>query len=163
MRIFDMEEGRGRMTGRWEGLHAPTGGQRRGVKPLPQNSATRGHNGGADGGFGEGQRLVAFGLAGVVLRHRELGAEFLERDQLEAAVMVLDDGGERFDPVAGVQVMNVPDHLVGGGVDVAADDTPAAAVAGERGDLFLEVADEADGLLDARLDRLAEREVLLAA
>ena len=64
----------------------------------------------------------------------------LKVDEFEAAVVVLDDRGERLDPVAGVEIMDVADHLVGRRVDVAADDAAAAAVARERGELVLEFA-----------------------
>src|SRR6478609_10256984 len=79
----------------WEGLYAPTLRTRRGVKPLPHNLLDRGEDGGAGGGFVERQRLVAFRFAGIILRHRELGAEFLEGDQLEPVAVVFDDRGER--------------------------------------------------------------------
>ena len=56
--------------------------------------------------------------------------------------MVLDDGREAFDPVARVEIMNIPHPLVFRGVDVAADDTVAFFVAGEILEQFLVAIDK---------------------
>ena len=76
---------------------------------------------------------------------------------------MLDDGGERLDPVAAVEVVDIADHLVGGGVDVAADDAGAAALVRKARDVALEFRDVVHRALHAGLDGLAERPVFLAA
>jgi hypothetical protein len=66
-------------------------------------------------------------VRGFVLRDRELLQELRVLDELVAAVPVLDDRRQRLDPVARVEVMDVAEHLVRRGVDVAAHDALAAA------------------------------------
>ena len=121
------------------------------------------HGGDGGGVDGEGQRAVERIIRRFFRRHRELRDEFLESDELETPIMVLDDSGERLDPVAGIEIVDITDHLVGGRVDMTADNAATATITGKFGDLIFELPDEADGLLDAGLDGLTEREVFLAA
>ena len=46
-------------------------------------------------------------------------------NQFKATVVVFDDGGERLNPVAAVEVVDFSEHFIGGGVDVAAHDAEA--------------------------------------
>src|SRR4051812_37801771 len=51
--------------------------------------------------------------------HRILAYEVGEVDQFVAPIPVLDDCGERFDPIAGIEIVDVADDFVRGAVDVA--------------------------------------------
>ena len=82
--------------------------------------------------------------------------ELLVGDEFHAAIVVLDDGAEAFDPVAGVEVMDVFDLFVGGGVDVAADDAFAFALVGEFLQLHFVLIDERNGGLHFAFDRFAD-------
>ena len=68
-----------------------------------------------------------------------------------------------FHPVSGVQVVGVFDHLVGGGVDVAADDAVAAFPLRQLLQLLLVAAHKADHVFDLHLHPAAEGEALLVA
>src|SRR5262245_38117548 len=57
-------------------------------------------------------------------------AQLCPFDDLEPAVMMLDEGGAAFDPVAVIEVVDIADHAVVGRVDMAADDALRAALAG---------------------------------
>jgi len=74
--------------------------------------------------------------------------------------VVLDNGGERFDPVAAIKVMDFAEHFVGGGVDVSAHDAEAIPGFGESGNMFFKVGDVVYGGFDASFDGFAKRPVL---
>ena len=83
----------------------------------------------------------------------EAAQEFLVFHQLHAAVVVLDDGGQAFDPIAGVEVVDIAHLLVFRSVDVAADDALALFLASEvLQELPMEFAVEARKLLDIELE-----------
>lgn len=99
----------------------------------------------------------AFGLA------TGAAAPFFVGDDFEGAVEVFDDGGHGFDPVAGVEVVDVADFFIGRGVDVTADDAVAFFGIGEVLQLFFVFADEADGAFDFGFDPFGEGEGGFAA
>ncbi|KAF1857770.1 hypothetical protein Lal_00041159 [Lupinus albus] len=80
-------------------------------------------------------------------------------DHLDPAVVMLDDAGAGFHPVAGVEVAQVADGAVGRVVDVAADHPLRPPAAGLLGQDLLELADEADGVLHLQLGPGRERPV----
>jgi len=84
-------------------------------------------------------------------------------DEFVASIVVLDDGGERFDPVARIEIVGIAEHFVRWGVDVATHDAHAIALFRELSDVFFEVGDVIHGFFDASFDRLAERPVFLPA
>ena len=67
----------------------------------------------------DGQRQLHGGLRRRALRHQGLATAV---DDLQTAVVVLDEGGEAFDPVTIVAVQHAVDLADLGVVDVAADD-----------------------------------------
>src|SRR5262245_53827119 len=68
--------------------------------------------------------------------------QFRPLEDLESPIIVLDEGGAAFDPVAVVQIVDVFDHAVVGCVDVATNDALGAALTSLAHDSVLEVRDE---------------------
>ena len=110
---------------------------------------------------GNGFHLTVGGLRALDTLEVALRHEFLEMDQLHAPVVVLDNGGHAFDPVAGVEVMDLADALVLRGVDVTADDAVTTLVDGELLKQGLVFINEADGGFHLGLHALAEGKILL--
>jgi hypothetical protein len=65
---------------------------------------------------------------------------------------MLDEGGAAFHPVAVIEVVDVVDHAVVGGVDMAADDALGTTLAGFAHHGVLEMRDELDRLLDLEFE-----------
>lgn len=108
--------------------------------------------------------LLAFRVVFAVDRfHGEGFFEVLEVDEFEAAFVVFDNGGERFNPVARIEVVEGIETFVGGCVDMAANNTNAAARCRELAELTFEVVYEIDGFLDLCLHFLGKGVVVLAA
>ena len=105
--------------------------------------------------FRRAEHLSQRQLGGFVFE-REVSQDLWVADELIRSVQVLDDGGQRFDPVAGIQIMHAVNHAVGRRVDVAAHDALTAALAGEGGDALLKFRDVAHGGFYAGFDGLAQ-------
>ena len=75
---------------------------------------------------------------------------------------MFDDTGEGLDPISAVQVVDSADELIGGGVDVAANDAAAILLLSQALQLRLIAAGITDRLLDACLDHFAEGKVFLS-
>ena len=97
-------------------------------------------------------------LGGLLFCH-----EVFVADELHAAIVVLDDGGEALYPVPRIQVADSPDLLVLWGVDVAADDAVTAFLDGEVLEEFFVFIDETDSGFHLPLYALAEGEIFLSA
>src|SRR5947207_12168484 len=90
---------------------------------------------------------------------QEAVTHFWPFDDLEAAVKMLDEGGAAFDPIAVIEIVDVVDHAVVRGMDMAADDALGAALAGFAHHGVLEMRDELDRLLDLEFEIGRERPV----
>lgn len=117
--------------------------------------------------FFDGSGLVVLGFLGFAKGFGggfgfEALAEVFIADDLEAPVIVFDECRHGFDPVAGVQVVDIADHFVFRSVDMATDDTGALALTGEVLQLVFVFADKADGGLHLGFNGLAEGEVFFA-
>jgi len=128
------------------------------VNPAVRNRALAGD-------LREGVRRVGGGVRRLLGMHAVLGeGELLNEvgvlDELVGAVPVLDDRRQGLDPVAGVQVMHLAQHLVRGCVNMPAHHASAAPGAGQFRNVLLEVRDMAHGRLHAGLDGPAEGPVL---
>lgn len=99
-------------------------------------------------------------LCGFVEGHQF--AELFEVNELETTVIVFDDRGERLNPIARVEIVDIANVANFRRVDVSADHAHATLGLGQGRELLFEFRDMADGGLDLGLDRFAERIVLLA-
>jgi hypothetical protein len=95
-------------------------------------------------------------LGGALVRRPVTVAGVEVAEEVDGAIEVLDECGGAFDPVAGVEVIDLADLADDGPVDVAADDAGDVVLRGVADDGFLEFADEGDGVFDALLGVGAE-------
>src|SRR5208283_5664275 len=98
--------------------------------------------------FGE----IGGGLRSRFLRrHGIIPEEAHEVDQFEPSVVVFDNGRQRLDPVAGIQVVDLADHLVRGRMDVPAHHADALMVVSQLGDVVFKLGHMTNRGLDAGL------------
>ena len=93
---------------------------------------------------------------------RKFCAGFVARtgdEELDGSVVVFDDGGAAFDPVAGVEILDAADRPDRGGVDVPAEDAVHVEIFRVADDRFLELPDKADDIFHLGLDVGAQRPV----
>lgn len=83
-------------------------------------------------------------------------------EDLESTIEVFDESGVGFYPITRVEVMDISDHFIVRGVDMAADEAEAVVFLGEVFDLIFESAEVIDDGFSFGLDNLGEGEGLFA-
>ena len=84
-------------------------------------------------------------------------------EDFESTIEVFDESGVGFDPISRVEVMDLSDHFIVRGVDMAADEAEAIVFLGEVFDLIFESAEVIDDGFSFGLYNFGEREGLFAA
>jgi hypothetical protein len=101
-------------------------------------------------------------MGGESVHSAESGLKVLVFDEFEATVIGFADGGEAFDPVAGIEIVDAIDHLVGWSVDMAADDAHTIPLCGKITQGIFITAHGVDGVFNLGLDGTADGVVFLA-
>ena len=107
---------------------------------------------------------VAQFASGCGWQHGRVGAhgvfavfdELVVGDNFESSIVVLDQGGEGFDPIAAVEVVHVAELFVGRGVNVPANDAAVVVLAGQLLELFLILIDKSNRRFDLGFHPTAE-------
>ena len=97
----------------------------------------------------------------VVIILEDVTDEGFVFDDLEGAVVMLDDGGKGFDPVTGVEVSDTVDHLISRDMGVTTDDAVALFFDSMLSEHAVILISEDDGGLDLLLDLLGDGVVFL--
>lgn len=90
-------------------------------------------------------------------------AEGFVFDDFEASVEVFDESGIGFDPIPGVEVMDISDHFIFGSMDVSTYEAATLVFFGEVFDLVFEARDIVNDFFGLCFDGLGEREIRFTA